>query len=169
MLQSCPVLSFCWCAAEVVARVTLSRLPARCAPQVDLKVNKLTSTSSALSYNHYDLPFCKVRADKWALRSVAVVAAGCGQLRSLSRDVPLLPSRRCRFCINARVYHAFCGHVMVYGGYTQPDSIKYAAENLGEHLTGDTIQNSAYKVRLPPVSALFTCFLLHALCGEVSG
>ena len=28
----------------------------------------------------------------------------------------------------------------------QPDEIRYAAENLGEHLSGDTIENSPYEV-----------------------
>jgi len=54
--------------------------------KVELKVNKLSSTMSALSYNNYDLPFCR------------------------------------------------------------PEKITYAAENLGEHLTGDTIENSPYQI-----------------------
>ncbi len=34
--------------------------PAFSLAQLDLKVNKLTSANSALSYNYYDLKFCEV-------------------------------------------------------------------------------------------------------------
>ncbi len=35
--------------------------------QIELKVNKLSSTASALSYNYYDLAFCRVRLSWWLL------------------------------------------------------------------------------------------------------
>ena len=80
--------------------------------QVELKVNKMTSTKSVLTFGNYDLPFCPVRFCE------SVRIARC------PFDLPL------RFALQP------------------PGGVRDSAENLGEHLTGDVIENSAYKVSL---------------------
>lgn len=39
-------------------------------------------------------------------------------------------------------------HPPFFSFFTQPLKVKHVAENLGEHLTGDTIQNSAFDLRM---------------------
>jgi hypothetical protein len=53
------------CGAAVHCRVFVIALltaPPCAGWQVELKVNKMTSINSALSFNYYDLAFCRVRA-----------------------------------------------------------------------------------------------------------
>lgn len=80
---------------------------------MELKVNKVTSTKSILTFDNYDLPFCQVRRN--GLETVVGLYACVSPWR-----VPL--SR------------------------LQPVDTEEAAENLGEHLTGDSIKHSPYEV-----------------------
>ena len=47
------------------------------AVQIELKVNKLSSTASALSYNYYDLAFCRVRGFSLLTVALACIVTGC--------------------------------------------------------------------------------------------
>jgi hypothetical protein len=98
-------------------------------PQVELKVNKLTSPKTHLGYEHYSLAFCKVRTHRGNSPESSVFWGARGAPDIALSNPPAAAS---------------LNHVQPQAG------IQGVAENLGEHLMGDTIQNSDYDVsRIP--------------------
>jgi hypothetical protein len=96
--------------------------------QVELKVNKLTSPKTHLGYEHYSLGFCRVRFPRLI--------------------VPGRPSRRGPA---PRPYPRSypVSHIPSAPAPQPVEGIKKSAENLGEHLSGELIENSGYEVRSP--------------------
>ncbi len=66
----------------------------------------------------------------------------------------------CRRAVSwvSELFFFSCGIVLHFFRFQQPAEIRPAAENLGEHLTGDTIENSPYVVRL--CACVFPCACL---------
>lgn len=54
---------------------------------------------------------------------------------------------RCAVCVPPAMTTAVLGVALALPTRLQPETVVPAAENLGEHLTGETIENSVYEVR----------------------
>ncbi len=115
---------------------------------VELKVNKLTSPKTHLGYEHYSLAFCRVRSPGGRPRR-----PGAG---------PWRPTRRLRAAPRASAAPPPPTPPSPAGPTLSPprpapplfplpsaqpiEGIKKSAENLGEHLSGELIENSGYDV-----------------------